>query len=98
MGTSGNRTISQKHKRKTSDINDDLDSQSNNTILKQNQRAETTIAGKHHSSKRKKKPKLGEGDDGEDLDLSDIEDKGAEDMNRKNKSIDTTNRQMIVRQ
>jgi len=29
--------------------------------------------------------------------LSDIEDKGTEDMNRKNKSIDTTNRQMIVR-
>ncbi len=98
MGTSGNRTISQNKKRKTSDANEDLDSHSNNTTLKQNQRAVTTITGKQHSSKRKKKPQLGEGDGGEDLDLSNIEDEGPENIKRKNKSVDTTNRQMIVRQ
>lgn len=55
-------------------------------------------ATEKHSPKRKKKTQLVEGDDGEDFDLSELEDQinyGPFDddiKKRQNKSIDTTNR------
>lgn len=51
-----------------------------------------------HSPKRKKKTQLGVGDDGEDFDLSELEDQinyepiDDDTKKRQNKSIDTTNR------
>ena len=70
--------------------------------MKQNKQTITTIpAGKHHSSKHKKKPQLGQGEEDENLNFSEFEDQMdlPVNMRRQNKSIiDTTNRQMIVRQ